>query len=761
MSTIKPKFDPSRRTEYRPSTMKVPGPHIAQPSYDVEIVKELFTNAAENNFSKTFKLFMDEKIPYNVVDDKNNTVLHIIIETDPIKYSETYKISMINKIPNFRSLSLFPNNMGVTPLHLAAQMQYTRIIDMLCDKFVNINVVDASGMTPLHYAVIGYTYPCERRRQTQIDAMSYVKLNDKFVTVSERSTIGKRELHFFNENKPTGSNEPLCIRANIVTCTKLIEHGASLQIPDNYGMTPIFYILRNNNVLLLTQFMNYASMSYKTPENIYHQTPFDYYKSLCLAYTDSFTNTKSSFDKIKAFTEQHFANIYEISDSYIGYYKNLYASIPIKVFNIIDAQIKLCVGEPIVKHLSYYATNSTDFSFMPFGVMLGHKNVVDDLFHEQLKTSGKISSYNRKWDLFIENETKNYIRDVIQDKPLVYVDDLNNTDNTSILTVKKEYLFVEYFGETLKQLVLNPMISLSKQRLTELNYLCTTLENDLDTYNYIAHDADENYMLSYIISIIAHVLQTTVCYKMYIELVVAQAKEKIKQQPNAITEYKNFLTTYQYPQVPQGAPLGTLPVQTNINPIILQKLNTDIDVHNISGEQQDIDLQRNIITIIKTDWLALPAGVGNNDLFRSFVPEFDTIQIAFEIPLQANGWIPAIKIESESKTINTAIIKDYIEHWGKNMTIDITKAIFENKNVNDVITDYINAVSYPVPVPVPVPAPVPVFDPTIIKSISLAYIQDIKNIVADIRSFIDNYLEYISSGLQYARTLEFILKNFK
>jgi ankyrin repeat protein len=756
MSTIKPKFDQTRRTDYRSPTMKVAGPHITQYEYDPEVVKELFNSVYENNFNKTFKIFTDEKIPYTVVDDKKNTVLHIIIENDPVKYSESYKISMINKIPNFTELSLYPNNMGVTPLHLAAQMQYIRIIDMLCNKFSNINVVDATGMTPLHYAVIGYTYPCERRRRTQINAMPFFKVNNKLVNYSQQSVIGARELHFYNENKSIGSGEPLCIRANIETCNKLIAYGASLQIADNNGMTPLFYILRNNNVSLLAQFMDYASMSYKIPENIHNQNPFDYFKSLCLAYADSFTNTKSSFDKIKDFTEQHFENIYEKSNSYIDYYKNLYDSIPIKVFNMIDSQIKLCVGESIVKHLSYYATNSMDFSFVPFGFATSiSKNVIDDVFHNKLKTFGKITMYNRKWDMFILDEKKNGIRDIEHDNPIVYVDDLTTRDDTTVLTVKKEYLFVEYFGETLKQFVLNPMASLSKQRLAELNYLCTTLENDLDTYNYIAHDADENYMLSYIVSIIAHILQTTVCYKMYIELIVAQAKEKIKQQPNAIDEYKKFISTY---QLPAGVLLPLTP--GNINPIIIQELNKEIDLHNLSGEQQDIDLQRDIIMDgtngIKTKWIALPPG-GNNDLFTAFATQFDVIQRLFEAPLMANGWIPAKKIEIESKDINNAIIKDYIEQWGKNMSIDITKAIFKNENVNNVITGYIKNVTYPAPAP----AGTMVFDPVSSSSIITDHIQLINTIVTDIRSFINNYLEYISSGLQYARTLEFILKNFK
>lgn len=768
MSTTKPKSDQTRRTDTRQSAQKVIGPHITQYEYNTEVVKDLFSSVDENNFGKAFKLFIDEKIPFDVVDDKKNTVLHVIIDKDPTKYSETYKIAMINKIPNFMELSLFPNNTGVTPLHLAAQMQYTRIIDMLCNKFSNINVVDANGMTPLHYAVIGYTYPCERRRRTQINTMQYFNVNDKMVTVSERSVIGKRELHFYNENKPTGSKEPLCIRANIETCNKLIEHGASLQIADNNKMTPIFYVLRNNNVSLLAQFMKYASMSYKIPENIYHQSPFEYFKSLCIAYTDSFTNTRSSFDKIKAFTEQHFENISEKSNSYIDYYKNLYDSIPTKVFNLIDAQIKLRVGEDVVKHLSYYATNSmnpNNFSFMPFGGVMGpQKSVIDAVFHEQLKLFGRVSQYNKKWDSFINTEKKNYVREVVHDKPLVYVDSLNNTDDIVPIT-KKEYLFVEYFGETLKQLVLNPMIYLSKQRLSELNYLCTTLENDLDAYNYIALDADENYMLSYVISIIAHVLQTTVCYKMYIELIVAQANKKIEQQPNAINEYKKFVSTY---QLPAGVP-GPL-VPGNIPQIILQELDKEIDLRNVSGEQQDIDLQRKIIMDptngIKTKWQSLQPGIGINDSLKAFASQFDTIQNppnGFESLRELQEWIPAVKIDTESKNINDQIIKDYIEQWGKKMTLDVTKAIFENGNVTKTIVDYITSVSYPIPQPVPLvaPAPVPVFDPTIITPIISNYVPDINSIVADIRSFIDNYLEYISSGLQYARTLEFIFKNFK
>lgn len=518
MTSYKQKFDPTTRVDTR--QQKIVG-YIATPQYDAEVINELFGAIDENNFTKVFDLIVTQHVPVTVLNEKHETVLHVVLLKDVQKFSESTKISMINKIPNYKTLILIPNQSGVTPLHIASQFQYAKIIKMFCEKRIDVNVVDMNGMSPLHYAVLGYIYPCSQQRQIKLDKMYYIEDNidgtsDLKIVEEQNSQLNNtRELFIYNENKPQGGDQMMCVKTSIETIKELINFGASTNLRDKDGMTPFFYILRNNDVDLLEKYSNnIKNISFSNPKNVYYQTPYDYFASYCLSYINKFNLNNSTRENITSFTLQYFGDNTEISKKYITYYKELLDSIAIKSCIMVDDQIKSLIGYDVCGRLMIYANGIDDILVYPITKMFSiaqnsaSRNAVDDIYIAHIQKQ-KCSSYNKQWDDYIA---------VLA----------NNGEGGKV--PQKLHMFVECWNKVLKNYIVNPITTSSTKRTSDLEYIHNKIAQIVDTYNYISFNDNENFVVDKIVKIIAHIIHTTICYKMYVEMIIMQAECNIKNK---------------------------------------------------------------------------------------------------------------------------------------------------------------------------------------------------------------------------------------
>ena len=135
-SSYKPSY---YEKEYRP-TIKI----------DNKQITDLFNLVGTMNINEVKQFMLIEHIPYNVVDNNGNTLIHrVILENDLLK-TENQRLQMIKFLYNENTNPDAPNNNNITPIHLACMKQYINIIKFLIEIGVDINYQDNFGNTPLH-----------------------------------------------------------------------------------------------------------------------------------------------------------------------------------------------------------------------------------------------------------------------------------------------------------------------------------------------------------------------------------------------------------------------------------------------------------------------------------------------------------------------------------------------------------------------------------------------------------------------------------
>ena len=504
MSKINIPRPETRQPDFRQQTTK-PIPFVPQSKYDKETIDELFNSVAENDFGRIFRQINEEKIPLDIRDDKNNTLLHVILLKNPSKFSERQKLDMINKLPSLISLSLIANNLRVTPLHIASQLQYSRIIPLLCNG--DISQKDMNGLTPLHYAIIGHVSQCQKKRPTKIDKLQYFDEDTGAIkTDLDGSRPNEQELQYYVSNNTYGTKEQQCIKTNIDTIKVLLENGASINAMDKDNMTPFFYALKNNDLNVIQYLMGLNIVSLNEPINVFGKSPYNYFKEQYGEYIQWFSGKEPSSNKINYFTEQHFIETITESNKFSDFYRILIQTIPMKAFVMIDDQIKLLLinklGEIVINRLYFCATRETNTSIFPIdndktlhsqSDVLDKKDLCERIYKPIVKKHlSKVSPYLNQWNTLITNE----------------------------LSKKSNLTFIEMINNSINCLINDPLDNLCSQCITNIDDTYYLLNAHINNYQYIDLDLTENYMLSYIIHIISHVIQFTLCYLLLIEILV-------------------------------------------------------------------------------------------------------------------------------------------------------------------------------------------------------------------------------------------------
>jgi len=148
---------PPRGTIYRPPTKDKPVV-ASDPIYDYTEICSIATECSIPRLQE--KMIEGRFVLRNIVDKENNTLLHIVIQTDNPTISELEKLEMLRWLIDNGCFVNAKNNKNITPLHLASELQLRLIIELLLENKADPDVIDISGSTPLHYVVKGKSVAC-------------------------------------------------------------------------------------------------------------------------------------------------------------------------------------------------------------------------------------------------------------------------------------------------------------------------------------------------------------------------------------------------------------------------------------------------------------------------------------------------------------------------------------------------------------------------------------------------------------------------
>ncbi len=165
-------------------------PYIPNVMIDNKLIIDAFLIAGSMNVSELSQFMMINMIPYSIVDMMGNTLIHKVISDIDVTKTEYQRLVMIKFLYNENVNPDAPNNMNLTPLHLACIKQYKDIINFLLEIGVDVNYKDNFGNTPLHRLMTGNIIPEEKITQGNLIPASK-KVDNKMMELwkQERSNI--------------------------------------------------------------------------------------------------------------------------------------------------------------------------------------------------------------------------------------------------------------------------------------------------------------------------------------------------------------------------------------------------------------------------------------------------------------------------------------------------------------------------------------------------------------------------------------------
>lgn len=434
MTDKKQQFD-----KYQPTP---PRPYIPQPSYQIEYIKELLQAASEGNIATINKIISEQKLPIDVKDEKGRTLLHIIIDRTPDSSPEEQKIEIINKIPNILMLSDVADVDGITPLMLAAKYQCTKIIDILYINKVNVQLQDTRGLTALHYAIIGYQYPCKNIAKDTVttieDDMTISQAIEQFLGGAREIQQQTRpyELQVFDENYMYPITIPMCIKTSIDTVKTLLKYGANINATDKHNLTAFFYALQNKDVNMIKFLLSYGEVSKDAPISAYGETPLQYFNSIFKAHLQSFTTDDYIINTIKSFFKQMMQPINDYLTENTAYKIDNIDEIMIRVFIILNEQMRyLFTGEKRMNICDFMGNE--DDKTRANALSVESANVID-AYCKLSKVNGHLSKHNKWWGMY-----ETMLNDAKYIPYMIYIEKQINTGGIidgAIYTKIKEYI---------------------------------------------------------------------------------------------------------------------------------------------------------------------------------------------------------------------------------------------------------------------------------------------------------------------------------
>lgn len=190
----KPKSNPKFNTNFNPkfNTSFKPNPiynkiHYRERKPNDDDVQKLFSLIEEGNQYKIKEFLQNNKLTTLVRTDNGETLLHTVISNSSL--SKNIKFDLVQFLLDHNCPVSLANNLNVTPLHIACELQLKDIVELLISRGANVNAIDNQGMSPLHYQILSQTKACKTEKNTQInpivpEKMNKMQLNKDFMKIS-------------------------------------------------------------------------------------------------------------------------------------------------------------------------------------------------------------------------------------------------------------------------------------------------------------------------------------------------------------------------------------------------------------------------------------------------------------------------------------------------------------------------------------------------------------------------------------------------
>ncbi len=173
--------------------------------------------------SKIVKLLIENNADLRIYDRDNESPLEQLFT----KFKESTTLSILESLPDIHIADIYDRN---TALHYAARRNYTKCIDYLIDKGANPNTLNRQGQSPIFLAAKSGAW------------QSIESLADRGADVNLRDIVDKKQWSpiFYAISK-----------SNVGCVVELIKHGADVNLVDGAGLTPIFYVFHDIQLVSL------------------------------------------------------------------------------------------------------------------------------------------------------------------------------------------------------------------------------------------------------------------------------------------------------------------------------------------------------------------------------------------------------------------------------------------------------------------------------------------------------------------------------
>jgi hypothetical protein len=138
--------------------------HIPHKRVDESYANMLFAKIKAGKYSDIMEFMSKTNTTLNITDKEGNSALHILLDGE----SNMEEAEILELVTYLVKHGVNPggySKKNVTPLHLAAKMQYSSIVKFLLESGVSANVTDSQGMTPLHYVTLGLITECKKKKR--------------------------------------------------------------------------------------------------------------------------------------------------------------------------------------------------------------------------------------------------------------------------------------------------------------------------------------------------------------------------------------------------------------------------------------------------------------------------------------------------------------------------------------------------------------------------------------------------------------------
>lgn len=189
--------------------------------------------ASKKGYTSVCRLLVERGALVNAQDKKDMTALHyaFIGEISEVKFAGAeigqVLLDRCDDQCQYQLINVKDEN-GRTSLHYASEKGNVRSCGLLVERGALVNVQEKMNKTALHYAFEGGIDKVEdvgmKIAQNLLHSCDRLSI-DSFVNAIDEK--GRTALHYASEN------------GNVRMCKMLVEHGASVTVQDNNGMTAL------------------------------------------------------------------------------------------------------------------------------------------------------------------------------------------------------------------------------------------------------------------------------------------------------------------------------------------------------------------------------------------------------------------------------------------------------------------------------------------------------------------------------------------